>query len=170
MADIVEEIDASSESLRGECPQLTLHPRTGNYVPPVKGSEDCLKLNIYTNSLSTSESELYPVLVIVHDSLTQGPYETDLQPKNFFAKSLDTKMVVITVSSRVGPLGFLTLGGGEIAGNMGFLDQVLALKWIQANIHHFGGDKDRVTLMGRDAPLHHLVSPMSEGLLKKVEF
>lgn len=44
--------------------------------------------------------------------------------------------------------GFLNTGDEVVRGNMGLKDQAMALRWVQDNIHFFGGDKTRVTLMG----------------------
>lgn len=48
---------------------------------------------------------------------------------------------------RIGALGFLALhGSSEAPGNVGLLDQRMALQWVQDNIHFFGGNPKQVTL------------------------
>jgi carboxylesterase type B len=43
------------------------------------------------------------------------------------------------------------LKNSEIGGNMGFLDQHTAIKWVYENIKSFNGDSGRITLGGRSA-------------------
>jgi para-nitrobenzyl esterase len=63
-------------------------------------------------------------------------------------------VVLVTVDSRLGLLGyvdFTEVPGGEdypTSGNLGLLDQVCALQWVQKNISAFGGDPDNVTIFG----------------------
>jgi len=80
-------------------------------------------------------------------------------------------VVVVTFDYRVGVLGFLSSGDGDLPGNLGLLDQQLALKWIQENIQEFRGDRNRVTLAGSSAggaaATLHMVSPGSQGLFQQ---
>ena len=68
-------------------------------------------------------------------------------------------------------LPFLSTGDEHARGNWGFLDQVAALRWVQQNIAHFGGNPDRVTIFGESAGgisvSSHVVSPMSKGLFHR---
>ena len=61
-------------------------------------------------------------------------------------------------------LGFMCLDSDESAGNMGLLDQILALQWVQRHIKNFGGDANRVTISGESAGSasvsHLMLSPL----------
>lgn len=63
--------------------------------------------------------------------------------------------------------GFLSLGHRNATGNAGLKDQVLALKWVQANIAKFGGNPKNVTIFGQSAGAisvgSHILSEASAG-------
>jgi len=87
-------------------------------------------------------------------------------------------VIVVTFNYRLGVLGFLgseslrrytyERTGLNTTGNMGFLDQVEALKFVRNHARSFGGDPERVMLFGESAGsaavAGHLTSPWSAGL------
>jgi carboxylesterase type B len=65
----------------------------------------------------------------------------------------DDSLVFVAINYRIGVFGFLggpTLQKDGIA-NAGLYDQRFAFEWVQKNIHLFGGDPSRVTIMGNSA-------------------
>src|SRR5260370_2012048 len=84
--------------------------------------------------------------------------------------------VVVTVTRRLGVLGYLHLGdlGGDAyaaSGNAGMLDLVAALTWVRDNIAAFGGDPANVTIFGESgggAKVSVLMAmPAAHGLFHK---
>lgn len=130
-------------------------------------SEDCLYLNIFApGANATNTSQLYPVIVFIHGgSYVFGSIVRPTTPGEVLPRR---GVVLVTIQYRLGPFGFLTTGDEEARGNWGMLDQVQALKWIQGNIKAFGGDPNRVTILGVSSGGAsvglHLLSPLSEGL------
>lgn len=86
---------------------------------------------------------------------------------------LSENMVLVLPNFRVGLMGYLKLEDPtlDVPGNAALKDQNLALRWVQKNIIHFGGDPNNITLVGHSSgaiALHyHLLSPCSEGLFHK---
>ncbi|XP_003508579.1 cocaine esterase isoform X3 [Cricetulus griseus] len=136
-----------------------------NLTPPsISMSEDCLYLSIYSPAHAHEGSSL-PVMVWIHGgALVVGM--ASLYDGSILAATED--VVVVTIQYRLGVLGFFSTGDQHARGNWGYLDQVAALRWVQQNIAHFGGNPDRVTIFGESAGAtsvsSHVVSPMSQGL------
>lgn len=71
-------------------------------------------------------------------------------------------VVFVAINYRIGVFGWL--GGSTLqkdgVANAGLYDQRFALEWVQKNIHLFGGDPRRVTVMGNSAGgssiIHHI--------------
>jgi len=40
---------------------------------------------------------------------------------------------------------------GDMSLNVGLRDQRLALEWVKANVHFFGGDSERITIFGQSS-------------------
>ncbi|RDV00202.1 carboxylesterase family protein [Trinickia dinghuensis] len=136
-------------------------------------SEDCLYLNVWTPA-SGKEAKL-PVLVYFHGGdFTSGDGSL---PRYDGANLASRGIVMVTVNYRLGVFGFLAPSdaGGEspsgTTGNYGLLDQVSALRWVQANIAQFGGDPSKVTIAGDSegavAVSAHMASPLSRGLFAR---
>ena len=114
--------------------------------------EDCLFLNIRTPENATPESRL-PVLVYIHGGGFTGGCGHE---KHFDGPQWAKKGVIsVTINYRLGPMGFLCLPelkeeAGH-TGNYGLFDQITAIKWVKNNISAFGGDGEKITIMGQSA-------------------
>lgn len=150
----------AATQLGSECPQGS------------SGAEDCLYLNIWTPSVAPAS--LRPVMVFIHGG--GFAYGSGALSGQYLAEHRG--VVVITFNYRLGQLGFLAHPSliaedteHHSAGNYGLLDQQMALQWVQSNVASFGGDPNKVTIVGESAGsvsvCFHLVSPLSAGLFQR---
>ncbi len=139
--------EAYAQKSRQEIPRMMPGPDTPQ-------SEDCLTLNVWTPALDKGKR---PVMVWLHGGAWTFGLSCGEKPPfsetNGDALARDADMVVVTITHRLGVLGFLHLGDvipGDEAGcaNAGLMDLVAALEWVRDNIASFGGDPDCVTIFG----------------------
>jgi len=115
-------------------------------------SEDCLKLNVWTNGIADGKKR--PVLVWLHGGgFTNG---NAIEQDGYHGENLAKKgdIVFVSINHRLGPIGFTDLSGVggdkyKDSGNVGMLDIIASLHWVRDNIANFGGDPDNVTIMGQ---------------------
>jgi len=124
---------------------------------------DCLSLNIWTPGLDDKKR---PVLFWIHGGSLLGGSNADFNGQPMSARG---DVVVIAINYRLGAFGFLYVPG--ITANVGLLDQVAALKWVNQNIKNFGGDPTNVTIFGESAGglcvSTLMTMPRAKGLFKR---
>ena len=126
--------------------------------------EDCLNLNVWTPD---PEATGLPVLVWIHGgSFMNGSGSVAEYNGAAFARD---GVVCVTINYRLAAEGFLYLDDG--IANLGLLDQLAALRWVQGNISAFGGDPARVTVAGESAGAMSVTTllsmPLAEGLFSQ---
>ncbi|KAI0170573.1 carboxylesterase [Pestalotiopsis sp. NC0098] len=114
-------------------------------VPAI--SEDCLTLNVWTKPQVGEEKKA--VLIWIHG----GGYTSGSSAVSFYdGKNLaaEQDIIVVSLNYRLNIFGF---PGSETypAYNLGLLDQRLAIEWVRDNIAQFGGDPDRIAIVGQSA-------------------
>ena len=136
-------------------------------------SEDCLVLNVWRPA--GNHDKKLPVIVWIYGGgFVNGGSSPAVYDGSAFARK---DVIMVSFNYRLGRFGFfgfpaLTAEDKDgLLGNYGYMDQIAALKWVQANIAAFGGDPANVTIFGESAgggSVHMLMtSPLTEGLFAK---
>lgn len=114
--------------------------------------EDCLNLNIYVPEHADTGEKL-PVLLEIHGGGFQNGSNREHTPRQVIR---DEAIIYVAINYRIGVFGYLYLGellGQEYLsnGNNGLLDQLAAIRWTHENIEAFGGDPQKITVLGSSA-------------------
>jgi len=124
--------------------------------------EDCLVLNVWTPD---SGAAGLPVMVWI----SGGAFEIQASADYDGCRFARDGVVCVVINWRVGADGFLFLDDG--LANLGLLDQLAALEWVQENIAAFGGDPTNVTIFGESAGAMSigtlLAVPRARGLFRR---
>jgi len=135
--------------------------------------ENCLRVNIWTQGINDKKKR--PVMVWLHGGGYAAGSGQELPSYDGTELCKKGNVVVVSLNHRLNVLGFLDLSAfGEKyaqSGNVGLLDLVAALKWVQNNIGNFGGDPSNVTIFGQSGGGGKvstlMATPSAAGLFQK---
>ena len=137
-----------------------------------QNEKELFNLNVWTQGIDDGKKR--PVMVWLHGGgFHVGSSNDPMTYGEALAKKGD--VVVVSVNHRLNILGFLDLSaaGKDYAksANVGMLDIVKALEWVQANIENFGGNPSDVTIFGESGGGGKvgtlMCMPAAEGLFHK---
>ncbi|MDD5346959.1 MAG: carboxylesterase family protein, partial [Proteiniphilum sp.] len=119
------------------------------YPDSVQNEKELFSVNVWTQGVNDGQKR--PVLLWLHGGgFHTGASNDPMTYGEAMARKGD--IVMVSVNHRLNILGFLDLSAcGEKyaqSANVGMLDIVKALEWIQKNIEDFGGNPADVTIVG----------------------
>ena len=127
-------------------------------------SEDCLFLNIW----APKNGENCPVIIFIHGgSFTGGSADESHISGEEYAKN---GVIFVAMNYRLGPFGFCShpdlADENGIVGNYGLHDQYTSIKWVKENIEAFGGNSEKIMIMGQSAGAMSVDIQLSNPLCK----
>jgi len=155
-----------------ECIQVLRPHNINHYFGEEPTSEDCLYLNLWAPTKADPAAKLPVIVFIYGGGFTIGSSGM----ANYDGAALAGKgAIAINFNYRVGALGFmahpeLTREQGGHSGNYGLMDQIAALRWVHDNVARFGGDPEKVVVIGQSAGASSvatlIMSPLAKGLFR----
>ena len=153
----------NAQSFSAICPQHSM------YDPNAKQSEDCLYLNIYVPDRPEETAGGHAVMIWIHGgSFVEGAGSQ----YDFSVLSISANIIVVTFNYRLGVFGFFASSDENARGNYGLWDQHKAFQWVHENIGDFGGNNEKVTIIGESAGAmsvtQHALVPANRGLFQRI--
>ncbi|GMR40880.1 hypothetical protein PMAYCL1PPCAC_11075, partial [Pristionchus mayeri] len=115
-------------------------------------SEDCLTLNIYTSKECRESNASCPVLQYIHGGGHLFGGALMFPDESLVEKYASKGIVLVTIAYRLGVFGVLALGDENvIPANLALHDIVESLRFVRKEIHNFGGDREKISIMGHSS-------------------
>lgn len=136
-------------------PQLPYPGRIGTILPSVdRPGEDILTANVWTPSGTSGNGDAasgdqgdLPVVLWIHGgAFERGGAALRIYDGTPFARD---GVVFVSINYRLGAEGFSVLDG--VPRNLGLEDVAAGLRWVHDEVKAFGGDPERITIMGESA-------------------
>ena len=155
--------DSGVEWYRGMMARVGIDP---NLMVAPEYSEDCLYLNVWTD---LEAEEPLPVMIYIHGGGNTGGWSYE---PNYHGEQLAQQgMVVVSVAYRLGIFGWLNHPEMTIK-NPALHDLAASLAWVHEHIAAFGGDPERITVVGESAgadnAIHLAISPLSQSRIRRL--
>lgn len=161
------------------CPQADMTAgaaealNTHNFWPMATDETKIQTLNVWTGSLDPGSKKA--VLFWIHGGGFSSGASTEQVAYDGRNLAEYGDVVVVSINHRLNCLGYLDLSeygdAYKHSGNLGQMDIVAALEWVQRNISNFGGDPDNVTIFGQSGGgrkvLNLMGTPSADGLFDK---
>ncbi|OCL04861.1 alpha/beta-hydrolase [Glonium stellatum] len=141
-------------------PSSSIPTPTATPAPDPRISEDCLFLDVFVPRQVFESAGLgygAPVLVWIYGGGYTLGEKASYNPAGLLSASGNVsngEIIYVAMNYRLGGFGWLSGPSFQAEGgaaNAGLLDQRFALEWVQQYIGLFGGDKNRVTIIGESA-------------------
>ncbi|SMQ53749.1 unnamed protein product [Zymoseptoria tritici ST99CH_3D1] len=155
----------AGKTLATVTPDVPLNLLKASFPPGM--TEDCLFLDvvvpqkIFEGNVSDYSNGGADVVIYIHGGAyslgDKAVVGATLKPDSFLLRAYEKQspgFIWVSVNYRLGALGFLagpTLQASGGVSNAGFYDQRLAIDWVYDNIDKFGGDPEKITLIGESA-------------------
>ena len=124
----------------------------------ISQSEDCLTIDIFVQPSVLAAQRPVPVIAWIYGgSLVHGSTNSYAGLESLAARG---EIILVAMNYRLAAFGWLSLPeldglpgqSNGVSSNRGLLDIQESLRWVQRNVHSFGGDPGPVCLLGRWIP------------------
>lgn len=161
-----------AKHFKSDCTQLALSNQE------VKGSEDCLYLNLWLPKNRSKNNRVPLMLYLPGGANINGAASNEILGIRLYEGdkiASHGEVAVVTINYRLGALGFLAQKDGPRESNLpianfGLHDIVAALRWVRNQGDNLNIDLDKITLFGESAGAWNTcaltVSPQAKGLFQ----